>query len=312
MSEVTAVVTTYNSEDTVHRAINSVLAQTIDCEIIVVDDASTDDTIERLQEYKSHPNIEIIQHDENQGGSAARNTGIRNSTTEYIALLDGDDLWKPTKLEEQLSRIKEDDAAVAVYCDYSRVLQGVPKARDFVAKVTGFHTDEGEETRPEGGEELIPQILSMSFDLGGSSTLLFKRAAAYDIGGFDERFPRHQDWEFLIRLLKQGKLVHVDKEMVVKYEDGLHSIESVKEAKRLFLSKFEDEIEDSEKTETEIYDAHYRHLGMVHFQNAGFIQGFRYLLKKNELTADDLPYSIWSISIGIYTKTSMLYSLFNR
>ncbi|MFC6722999.1 glycosyltransferase family 2 protein [Halobium palmae] len=310
MSEVTAVVTTYNSEGSAQRAINSVLAQTIDCEIIVVDDASTDETMAVLQEYNTHSNIKIIRHSENKGGSAARNTGIKNSSTKYIALLDGDDLWNPTKIQHQLERIKSDNSAVAVYCDYSNILQGIPKVRNILAKSLGFQSGNNGGPRPEGGVELIPHILSMDFDLGGSSTLLFERTVVDEIGGFDERFPRHQDWEFLIRLLKKGRLVHVDQELVVKYEDGLHSIESVKMAKFLFLDKFEIDINASKKSRREILDSHYRHLAMVCLQNGKFQQGIKYLLKKSKLSPNEILFALWSLIVGFYTRIVHIYTYF--
>jgi glycosyltransferase involved in cell wall biosynthesis len=82
----------------------------MDTEIIVIDDASTDNTIERLNEFGNR--IKIIRHDKNMGVSAARNSGIRNAKGEYIALLDSDDYWLPEKLEAQMAFFKAHPDAV--------------------------------------------------------------------------------------------------------------------------------------------------------------------------------------------------------
>lgn len=104
---VSVIITTYNLEWCIEDTIRSVLAQTYpNIEIIVVDDASTDDTSARLTPYLDR--ITFIRHDTNQGlannaeGGPARNTGIRRAKGEYIAFLDGDDLWEPEKIAVQV------------------------------------------------------------------------------------------------------------------------------------------------------------------------------------------------------------------
>ena len=96
---VSVVIPTFNRAKVVTRAIDSVLEQTYrNCEVIVVDDGSTDDTADVLRSYKDK--IVYIQQ-KNAGPSAARNRGIRESKGEFIAFLDSDDLWFATKLERQ-------------------------------------------------------------------------------------------------------------------------------------------------------------------------------------------------------------------
>ena len=85
MTEVTVIIPTCNRARRVCRAVSSVLDQTFtDFEIIVIDDASSDDTIERLEKFGSR--IQIIKHPENKGVSAARNSGLIKAKGEYIAL----------------------------------------------------------------------------------------------------------------------------------------------------------------------------------------------------------------------------------
>jgi glycosyltransferase involved in cell wall biosynthesis len=107
--KVSAVLPAYNEERWIADAIDSVLAQTFeDFELIVVDDGSTDRTPEIVREYDD-PRIESYQQ-ENAGSAAARNTALKHSSGEYVAIIDADDMWKPEKLERQIAAIEDADA----------------------------------------------------------------------------------------------------------------------------------------------------------------------------------------------------------
>ncbi len=98
---VSVVVTTYNQAPYIEQALKSVFAQTYEpFEVIVVDDGSTDDTPIRLAAYKKR--VTYIRQ-KNQGVAGSRNTGIRQARGEFIAFLDGDDLWEPEKLSVQVT-----------------------------------------------------------------------------------------------------------------------------------------------------------------------------------------------------------------
>lgn len=93
------VIPLYNKELSIKKTIQSVLDQTFqDFEIVVIDDGSTDGSIQQVEEVNDNK-IRLI-HQKNQGVSVARNCGIKESKFEWIALLDGDDLWEPNHLEE--------------------------------------------------------------------------------------------------------------------------------------------------------------------------------------------------------------------
>src|SRR5690242_13806787 len=93
---ISVVIPTFNRARCVANAVDSVLVQTFkDCEVIVVDDGSTDATAEVLKGYGNR--VRVIQQS-NRGVSAARNAGIRSARGEWIAFLDSDDIWNPDKL----------------------------------------------------------------------------------------------------------------------------------------------------------------------------------------------------------------------
>src|SRR3989338_7042609 len=94
---VSVVISTYNRRAKLERAVASVLAQTLgNIEVIIVDNASTDGTQEAVKNMDDQ-RIRYIRNEANQGGPAARNTGIGNARAPYIALLDDDDEWMPLK-----------------------------------------------------------------------------------------------------------------------------------------------------------------------------------------------------------------------
>lgn len=99
-STVTVVIPVYNGAEFVTAAIDSVLGQTWgDFAIVVVDDGSSDTTVEVVECHSRDPRISLIRHERNQGLPAARNTGIRAARGGYIAFLDADDCWLPNHLE---------------------------------------------------------------------------------------------------------------------------------------------------------------------------------------------------------------------
>jgi len=103
---IDVVIPLYNKEKYIRRAIDSIMSQTYPvCKIIIVNDGSTDNSIERVQEYDNENVYLIVQ--ENQGVSCARNAGVRCSNAEYIAFLDADDYWEDGYLEEVCQLIEE-------------------------------------------------------------------------------------------------------------------------------------------------------------------------------------------------------------
>ena len=103
---ISVVIPLYNKEKAIARTLASVLNQTTSpAEVIVVDDGSMDNSLQVVQSIKDN-RLRVI-HKENGGVSSARNRGIREAKSKYVALLDGDDLWDPTFIEEQTKLIAD-------------------------------------------------------------------------------------------------------------------------------------------------------------------------------------------------------------
>src|SRR5262249_46275201 len=119
MPKVSVVMPVYNGERFLRESLESVFAQTFqDFEMLCVDDGSTDRSASILQQYG--PRIRVVRQ-ENAGQSAARNAGVALAQGRYIAFLDQDDLWYPSKLMSQVAAIEANPHAVLVHCDFDRI-----------------------------------------------------------------------------------------------------------------------------------------------------------------------------------------------
>lgn len=261
---VSAVIPTYNRAHLVGRAIQSVLNQTYqDFEIIVVDDGSTDNTEEVVKSFND-PRIRYIRHDQNRGGSAARNTGIKMARGEYIAFQDSDDEWLPEKLEKQM-----------------RVFENAPAEVGVV--YTGFWRIEGDRrtyipsdkiSQKEGN--IQGELLKGNFVTTQATVL--KKECFEKAGMFDQRLPRFQDWELFIRISKYYEFKCIDEPLVISYFTPI-SISSNQraqvEAYGLILEKHYQDIAKSRK----LLARHQYAFGNLLCQNGDLNQGRDYLIK---------------------------------
>lgn len=201
MSTVSVVVPTHERADVLQRAIESVLDQTFtDIEVIVVDDASTDNT-ESIVEGYDDPRIRYIRHEENRGGSAARNTGIKAADGEFVAFLDDDDEWRPGKLDAQLDTYNTDSEVGVVYTGIENV--------DSEGQTNAVKT-------PQIAGDVTEELLLHNF-IGSFSALLADSETIERTGLLDEQFPSWQDWEYYIRLSQEARFAAVPEPLTIRH-----------------------------------------------------------------------------------------------
>jgi len=202
---ISVVIPTFNRAEVVGAAVESVLAQTgdeIDCEIIVIDDGSTDATPTTLSRYGKK--IRYIRT-ENRGVSAARNLGIRESRTEWVAFLDSDDLWHPSKLTEQFDCLGRTKSRVC-FC-YSQSDSG--ETLDDLLKMDKALLREPMQSYPPGDTRIIksdwsPYVQSMIVD----------RELLLSLGGFDESLYVNEDLKLIYQLVLSYRYSVVGKTLV--------------------------------------------------------------------------------------------------
>ncbi len=185
MPTVSVITAAYNSARWLPDAVASVRAQTCDdWELIVVDDASTDDTPALLRRLAgTEPRLRALRFARNQGSGAARNAAWRAACGEWIAVLDADDTWAPDKLARQL-------AALADRADAQWSAHAVRLVRD--GQVLGTRA-------PQPTRDLLGALARADDHLVHSS-VMYRRTALAAVGGFDPSLRRSQDWELFLRL----------------------------------------------------------------------------------------------------------------
>jgi len=193
MPRVSVVIPTYNRAASVGTAIRSVLNQTEhDFEIVVVDDASADDTEGVVGRFRD-PRVQYVRQPSNLGDAAARNVGILRSSGPYIAFLDDDDEWLPPKLELQTEFLRARGPDVG----------GVHTARFIVDKGTGEVLD----TRLS--PEFAPGTISIT-----TSAVMVRRLCFETLGLFDEGIPFCSDYDMWIRIAERYRFGYIDSPLV--------------------------------------------------------------------------------------------------
>ena len=187
MTTVSIVIPTYNRENFLPRAVESVLSQTYDdIEIIVVDDGSTDGTPEVMEKYAENENVRYVRKEENAGANVARNDGVRKSEGEYVMFLDSDD--------ELLSNAVE--RCIDILQNRSENCRGV---------LPSYNLIEGEKNsvkKAPDGEIELNDILNDEIPKGFSG-LLVRKDVFDEVGYLDVDLRKAQDVDFLIRVLEE-------------------------------------------------------------------------------------------------------------
>ena len=207
---ISVVVPLYNKERAVIDTIQSVLNQTIfPYEIIIVDDGSTDNSLNVVRKRISELENERIRviHKKNGGVSSARNRGIKEAKGEYVALLDGDDLWEPTFLEEQMKLI----------CAFPKAgMWGVSIA--FIKHGKCWKWQQG---MGDGYRGYVENYFGTSHnDLFCSSSVVIRRDVFEKVGYFDERISSSEDLDMWYRIILKYPVVFYDKVLVYYNQDA--------------------------------------------------------------------------------------------
>jgi glycosyltransferase involved in cell wall biosynthesis len=186
--EVSAVVPTRNRSQLLPMTLRSVLRQAdVRLEIVVVDDASIDDTRNVVAAF-GDPRVRLIRNATPTGPSAARNRGAEEARGEWLAFVDDDDLWAPTKLAQQIEVMTSSGRRwsyagdVAVDGDY-RILSGGPPPRP---------------------EEVIRLLEQHDAVPAGASNVIVRADTLEAAGPFDPHLTSSEDWDMWIRLAQHG------------------------------------------------------------------------------------------------------------
>lgn len=197
--EISVIIPTHNRSSTLPRALDSVLAQTLQPhEIIVVDDGS-EDTTSRLLAH-DYPGCRYL-HQTNRGVSSARNLGIANATGKWIALLDSDDAWLPAKLALQSKALEENPGLRICHTEEIWIRNGI--------RVNPMRK------HAKQGGRIFQHCLPLCV-ISPSSVLLHQSLFA-EYGGFDINLPACEDYDLWLRLCAHEEVLFIEQPLTVKY-----------------------------------------------------------------------------------------------
>jgi glycosyltransferase involved in cell wall biosynthesis len=192
---VTVIITCYNIRDYLEDAICSVLNQTYDnLEIIVVDDGSTDGTDELMRSYR----MALVYLEKVNGGpSSARNYGVARARGEFVAFLDGDDIWERFKLEQQVAVLSTHTELGMVFSDFSTFDEA------------GTVVTEKNKSMFCHLEPLAYEYLVDRNNFIYPSTVLIRKKVLDQVGGFDESLRGPEDWDLWLRIVRYAAIAGI-------------------------------------------------------------------------------------------------------
>ncbi len=203
---ISVIIPCYNEAKFIRGAIESVVNQTYqNWELFIVDDGSTDNSKEIVQRYLTDRRIKLIEHKCNKGISKAKNTGIEVARGEYIAFLDADDIWMPSKLELQLNRFQTNGKSIGIVCTGMIFTNYDMKITDVFL---GFNDT--------NQKELLKNLYFTPTN--SSSLMMIKKGTLLQVGTFDESIVGWDDYELLMRIATQFQVKYVRKLLVRKME----------------------------------------------------------------------------------------------
>ncbi|MCE7055295.1 glycosyltransferase family 2 protein [Algoriphagus sp. AGSA1] len=232
---VSVIIPTHGRPKFLVKSIESVLNQNYpSIELIVVDDNGKDDAVQLetakvISTFQEKASIEYIIHEENCGGGVARNTGAKAAKGEFLTFLDDDDEYEPARVARQVEflqqKAREDQTIKSSSCLVIRRKYG----------------EEIDRQEPKKKENYMVELLALDVSFY-TSTLLIYTDVFLGMGGFDERFRRNQDVEFMVRYFREYNGAMLNEYLtVLNIEDRSHipSNQKIVETKEMFLSKFE-------------------------------------------------------------------------
>lgn len=232
MTDVSAVISSFNQGDFVRQAVRSVLEQTTSvAHIIVVDDGSSQsDSLKVLSDLESSLPVQVIRQS-NRGVSAARNAGVRESEGELVLILDGDDTIAPQFVERTLA-----------------TLRSTPECRAASSWMKMFGTASAK-VRPRGGS--VQNFLTAN---SCPATLLVSRDDFTAAGGYNESMRQgFEDWDFALRLLSSGGNIAIVEDYLINYRTAATSANVVSMTSRARLYA---ELIDQHP---EVFSRHFKH-----------------------------------------------------
>ena len=202
-NRISVVMPSYNVATFITRTLDTIYNQTVlPYEVVIVDDGSTDNSVEIINDYvESHrdrfDNLVLFQQ-ENAGAGAARNKAIELATGEWIAFLDSDDIWDPTKIEAVIRVMEEHPDITMIAHDEYRANEENFEDKELCSLHELYHED----------KDLFTQVYKGN--MFSTSCMVIRKDVIVQAGGFDATLRSAQDYDLWIRCCLNAKLYYLD------------------------------------------------------------------------------------------------------
>jgi glycosyltransferase involved in cell wall biosynthesis len=228
---VSVIVPVYNRARLIGRALESVRLQTYrDFEVVLGDDASTDDTVAVAQQ--DWPELKVARLGVNRGASSARNAAIRESRGRFLAFLDSDDEWLPEKLRVQMDYLQRHPEVAVCACAYRK------QWRDGRTMLV-----------PAPHPADLTKALHSALDFHGASTPVVRREVLDEVGYQDEDMRILEDWDWMLRISQRHRIEVLDEPLAIIHENNPSPPDRMRDSTVIFLAK---------------HDADFRRYGAAH------------------------------------------------
>ena len=225
---VSVVCPAYNCERFIEPALQSVFAQSYrPIEVIVVDDGSTDSTPALVRNYREV----CYLHQMNRGPSAARNRGICSARGEFVAFLDLDDLWMPEKLAKQMATLESCPEAALVFSDMRLFDSAGHDKLTMFQKYRLTPDFFGDESVVDRG---VAKLVIMNFI--PTASVLVRKATLIEVGGFDEKFRKSEDWDLWLRMAIHRQIAYIPEPMTLK---RVHEVNTSRDAEGMNVASLQ-------------------------------------------------------------------------
>ncbi|MBZ0312024.1 glycosyltransferase family 2 protein [Clostridium butyricum] len=229
---VSVIIPTYKGSKNICRALRSIENQSYpNIEVIIVDDngKKTDEQIKTettIKAVKWNFNYKYIVHEINKNGAVARNTGIKLAKGNYICFLDDDDVYFPEKIKLSVECLEENKDIDA--CFSGVLLRRNEKFVDYII--------------PRKSENIQKELMFNGSMFGTGSNIFVRASVLRAVNGFDERYIRHQDLEFLLRVFEKFKYIVIPDILIIKDNDSfvnnIPKYWKMKETKAMYYNDF--------------------------------------------------------------------------
>jgi glycosyltransferase involved in cell wall biosynthesis len=208
---VSIILPTFNRLEFLRSAVDSVFSQTLtDWELIIADDGSDQQTQDYLRGLHSPPRVQLIQLEHSGNPGAVRNAALRAAVGQYVAFLDSDDVWMPTKLERQIANLRARPNCRWGYTGYIRVDESgrprtYPGTRQWV---------------PYRGA-IFEELLAFEAEVS-TPAVLVERQLVEELGGFDEQQWVYEDYDLWLRIALQYEIDLIDEPLIALRSHNQH------------------------------------------------------------------------------------------